>query len=97
MQYVVLTRSWAVMSQYYLLHSIKRTLLARPSWWGINTSDFILETSAPSISPKPIVNLQGTNSQGREAPETKGLGTNVFLPKMDFLGIPYNIKQLISP
>ena len=72
-------------------------LLCKSSWWGINTSDFILETSAPSISPKPIVNLWGTNSQGREAEETKGLGTNVFLPKMDFLGIPYNIKQLISP
>ena len=50
----------------------------------MNTSDFILERSAPSIYPTPIVNLRGTNSQVGEAAKTKGLVTNVFLPKFIF-------------
>ena len=59
---------------------------APKTWWGMNTSDFILERSAPSIYPKPIVNWQGTNSQVGEVAETKGLVTNVFLPKFIFWG-----------
>ena len=70
---------------------------APKTWRGTNAYDFILETNAPSISFRPIAHLRGTNSQCREAAKTKGLETNVFLPKMDFLGIPYNIKHLIGP
>ena len=58
---------------------------ASRTWWGMNTYDFILVRTAPSISPKPIVNLRGTNSQVGEAAETK-----CFSAKVDFLGgIPY--------
>ena len=46
-------------------------------------SDFILKTSATSISPKYIINLLGTNNQGRKAPEMRGLG---FSTKDGFLG-----------
>ena len=57
----------------------------------LNTSDF----SAPSIPPKPIANLQGTNSQGPEAAKAKGLESIHFKKTVARSSFPSKLWYLL--